>query len=189
MASEAAHFVREPMKVARGANRRSATPFSSLDGDRRASSLEGIAGLAGGFLVDLLQDSLRSRFDQILGLFQAEAGEAADLLDDLNLLVARRLEDDVDLVALFFLWGSAVAASSGRSRGRCHGNRCRRRHAEGGLELLDELAELDQSQLLERVQELCGAELRHDGGSLLTCRPRRVPRRWSVLRQRRVPRR
>ena len=45
---------------------------------------------------------------------------------------------------------------------------------EGLLELLHELRELDQGHLLERVEEVVGAELRHDGGSFLACGPDRA---------------
>ncbi len=41
--------------------------------------------------------------DEVLGLLQAQAGEGADLLDDLDLLLAGRLEDDVELVLLLDL--------------------------------------------------------------------------------------
>src|SRR5207237_6621863 len=43
---------------------------------------------------------------------------------------------------------------------------------EGVLELLHELAELEEGHLLERVEQLVGAELRHDGVlSLLPGKP------------------
>src|SRR5690349_4771607 len=69
-----------------------------LDGDRSAGALEGSLRLVRGLLVDLLEDGLRRAVDQVLGLLQAEAGERAHLLDDLDLLVARGLKDDVELV-------------------------------------------------------------------------------------------
>src|SRR5690606_2230840 len=55
-------------------------------------------------------------------------------------------------------------------------DRSRSRDVEGLLEGLHELAELDEGELLERVEQLLGAELRHDvspvgwgfGGRLLT---------------------
>ena len=137
-----------------------------LVGDRCAGGLEGLARLVRRFLVDLLQNGLRSSLDQILGLLQTEAGERAYLLDHLDLLFAGCLEDDIDLIAALLLGRTGLAASGGRSSsGSC--NRSGRSHAEGGLEFLDELAELDQGQLLEGVKELCGAELRHDWASFL----------------------
>src|SRR4051812_35406400 len=74
--------------------------YELLDGHRRAGALEGSLRLLGGLLVDLLQDRLRSAVHEVLGLLQAEARETAHLLDDLDLLVAGRLEDDVELVLL-----------------------------------------------------------------------------------------
>src|SRR5215472_9903873 len=59
-----------------------------LDRDAGAGALEGRLGLLRGLLVDLLQDSLRRAVHQVLGLLQAQAGETAHLLDDLDLLVA-----------------------------------------------------------------------------------------------------
>ncbi len=111
-------------------------------------------------LVDLLQDRLGRAVDEVLGLLQAEAGQRAHLLDDLDLLVAGRLEDDVELVLLL---------GGGEPRRRRRRRRARRRRlperprgdAEGVLELLHELGELEEGHLLERVEQLVGAELRH----------------------------
>src|SRR5439155_25397489 len=63
-----------------GAVRRGEPPHSLLqlkllDGDRRASGLEGSLGLLGGFLVGLLQERLGSAVNQVLGLCQTEARE------------------------------------------------------------------------------------------------------------------
>jgi hypothetical protein len=65
---------------------------------------------------------------------------------------------------------SCSAAASGPRHRRHHpaaadGDRGGGGDAEGVLELLHELAELDQRHLLERVKELVGAELRHGGVS------------------------
>src|SRR3954452_24629358 len=75
-------------------------PGPLLDGDGGAGALEVGLGLLGGVLGDLLQDRLRRVVDQVLGLLEAERGEATHLLDDLDLLVAGTLEDDVELVLL-----------------------------------------------------------------------------------------
>src|SRR5262245_31588028 len=79
------------------------SPFwtSSLEADARARALELLLGGLGGLLGDLLQNGLGRALDELLGLLQAEAGD--DLthdLDDLDLLVARGLEDHVELVLL-----------------------------------------------------------------------------------------
>src|SRR5205823_6831860 len=76
-----------------------------LDGDGGAGALQGRLRLVRALLVDLLQDRLGRAVDQVLGLLQAQAGQAAHLLDDLNLLVARSVEDDVELVLLLGLLG------------------------------------------------------------------------------------
>src|SRR6185312_9185103 len=87
-----------------------------LDRDRSAGALEGSLRLLRGLLVDLLEDGLRRAVDQVLGLLETEAGERAHLLDDLNLLVASGLKDDVELVLLHGLFGSGGSrAASGRN--------------------------------------------------------------------------
>src|SRR3954462_13236118 len=84
-----------------------------LDGDGGAGALEGGLGLLGGVLGDLLQDRLRRAVDQVLGLLEAERGQAAHLLDDLDLLVAGALEDDVELVLLGSGLGATAVATGG----------------------------------------------------------------------------
>src|SRR6266851_3427948 len=61
-------------------------PLLELDGG--AGRLELRLGLLGILLGDLLQDGLGGAVDQVLGLLQAEVGQGAHLLDDLDLLVA-----------------------------------------------------------------------------------------------------
>src|SRR5919202_1293102 len=97
---------------------RRAPGAGSLDGDGGAGALEGGPGLVGGVLVDLLQDRLRRTVDQVLGLLEAERGQAAHLLDDLDLLVAGALEEDVELVLLGsgLLATATAATGGGRSR-------------------------------------------------------------------------
>src|ERR687893_85573 len=92
-----------------------------LDGDRGAGGLEGGLGLLGSVLGDLLEDGLRGAVDEVLGLLEAQAREAADLLDDLDLLVAGGLEDDVELVLLDGGLGgvaTATATTGGRDGDR-----------------------------------------------------------------------
>ena len=59
-------------------------------------------------------------------------------------------------------------AASGGGRGTRGGNgdRSGRGDLEGVLELLDELGQLDQRHLLERVEQVVSAQLRHFGGFL-----------------------
>src|SRR4051812_48051996 len=135
----------------------------SLDGDGRAGALEGGLGLLGGVLGDLLQDRLRRVVDQVLGLLEAERGQAAHLLDDLDLLVAGSLEDDVELVLLDGgLSGTATATTGG---GGSDGHGGSRGDVEGLLELLHEVRQLQEGHLLERVEQLVRRKLGH--GSLL----------------------
>src|SRR3954447_22969770 len=89
---------------AEGVNRRSAVhPFWArdlLDGDAGTGALERLLGLLRRLLVGLLQHGLRRAVDHVLGLLEAQAGQLTHHLDDLDLLVPRRLEDDVELLLL-----------------------------------------------------------------------------------------
>src|SRR5436309_576711 len=61
---------------------------------------------------------------EVLGLLEAEARERAHLLDDLDLLVAGRAEEDVELGLLLGLFLRCRAApAAGRDRTRHHGRR------------------------------------------------------------------
>src|SRR5581483_3505862 len=89
--------------------------------------------------------------------------ERAHLLDDVDLLVTSGLEDDVELV----LSSGVLGSRGGRATHSGKGDRSSGGHAEGVFESLHELGELDEGELLERVEQLVSAELRHDGGSFL----------------------
>src|SRR3954454_7127586 len=68
--------------------------------DGRARAFQLGLRLLGVFLRDLFEHRLRRAVDEVLGLLQPEARERADLLDDLDLLVAGGGEDDVELILL-----------------------------------------------------------------------------------------
>src|SRR5690606_34498101 len=70
------------------------TRLLELDGG--AGALEGFLRLVGVVLGHALEHGLRGRLDEVLGFLEAEAGEAAHLLDDADLLVASVGEDDVE---------------------------------------------------------------------------------------------
>src|SRR5690606_30492822 len=132
-----------------------------LDGDLGAGLFELGLGSVGSVLGDLLEDRLRSTLDEVLGFLQAQArDELADDLDDLDLLVAGTLEDDVELVLL----GLGLSGTGSRGTGSSNGDRSSSGDLEGLLECLHELRELEQGQFLERVEQLFGGELRHGGG-------------------------
>src|SRR4051812_3909963 len=131
----------------------------SLDGDGGAGALEGGLGLLRSVLGDLLQDRLRRVVDQVLGLLEAERGQAAHLLDDLDLLVTGSLEDDVELVLLGSGLVGTAAATGGRGGRDGHGG-------SGGdvgppLELLHEVRQLEEGHLLERVEQVSAGNLGH----------------------------
>src|SRR3954469_18445686 len=131
----------------------------SLDGDGGAGALEGSLGLLRGVLGDLLQDRLRRVVDQVLGLIEAERGQSAHLLDDLDLLVAGSLEDDVELVLLSSLLGATAAATGSRGGRDGHGGSSG--DLEGLLELLHEVRQLEEGHLLERVEQVRSGQLGH----------------------------
>src|SRR5262249_11488009 len=110
-----------------------------LQGDLGALALELGLRLLGGLLVDLLQDRLRRGLDRVLGLLQAQAGQLAHNLDDLDLLPAVGLEDDVELVLLLL---GRRGGGTGTRRDSGDGDRSGGLDVEGLLELLDELGQL-----------------------------------------------
>src|SRR5262245_30628871 len=149
-----------------------------LDCHSGAGALESSLGLPRSLLVDLLEHRLRGAFHQVLRLLEAEACQTAHLFDDLDLLLAHAIEDDVELV-LLFLGLDRCARRGGTRRGR-DGNRGCGGDTKGVLELLDELGELEERHLLERVKQVVGAELRHDR-RFLPYRPAMVPDVRSAL--------
>src|SRR5215469_15705168 len=156
--------------------------FRLLDGDGGAGALQGRPCLVRALLVDLLQYRLGRAVHQILGLLEAQAGQAAHLLDDLDLLVAGRLEDDVELVLLLGLLGLAGTGPAGGRGGHRHGGG--RLHVERLLELLHEIGELEQGHLLERLEEVVSADLRHGGVFLVPS----IPSVWGRVSLRRPAR-
>ena len=92
--------------------------------------------LLGSLLGDALEHGLGGTVDDGLGLAEAERGELADDLDDLDLLLAGGLEHDVERRLLLDLFGGGGTGGSraGNGDGRRGGD------LEGLLELLDELA-------------------------------------------------
>ncbi|MPM50518.1 hypothetical protein SDC9_97260 [bioreactor metagenome] len=69
--------------------------------------------LLGVFFVDAFLDFARCAIDDVFGFFEAEAGKLTNDLDDLDLLGADFLEDDVELGLLFhFFSGSGGGAGN-----------------------------------------------------------------------------
>src|SRR3954452_23385182 len=108
--------------------------------------------LLGLVALEALLDRLGLLVDERLGLLEAQARGGADDLDDLDLLVARAGQDDVDRRAGLLLGRASVTAARGRG-GRGDG---RRRDAELLLERLDALGELEHRDALELVDPLLG---------------------------------
>src|SRR3954468_12765237 len=120
-----------------------------------------------------LLDRLWRRLDQILGLLQAQAGDRADLLDDVDLLGAKRRQDHVELGLLLGNLGRRRrGAAAGRHR---HGGRGR--HAPLLLEQLRQLRCLEDGQARQILDQLI--QIRHTTtpatNSSDTAPPRRTP--------------
>src|SRR4051794_41477484 len=86
-----------------------------LEGDGCAGLFEQCLGLLGGLLVRALEHDTGSAVNEGLRLAETEAREGAHLLDDLDLLVASGLENDVERVLLLNLFSGATGATGGRS--------------------------------------------------------------------------
>src|SRR5205809_669954 len=128
-----------------------------LDLDARAGCLQLLPRLVCLLLRDLLEDRLRRTVDEVLGLLQPEARQRPHLLDHLDLLVAGSRQDHVELRLLLHL----LAAGGGAGGGHHHRGRGRRLHIESLFERFDELRQLEEVHLLELVEELVRAQLRH----------------------------
>src|SRR5690606_13442612 len=89
-----------------------APPLLQLDG--RALLLQLGLDLVGLLLGDALLDHLGGAVDEVLGLLEAEAGDLAHDLDDLDLLLARGLQDDVELGLLLGRRGRRATRGGGR---------------------------------------------------------------------------
>jgi hypothetical protein len=88
--------------------------------------------------------------DEVLGFLQAERGHFANDLDDLDLLGARFLEDDVELGLLLDGGRSCSATRRRRSARRGHDGRDAKLRLEG----LDKLRQLEDGHVADGVEQL-----------------------------------
>src|SRR5579872_2064341 len=95
------------------------------------------------FLVDPLLDGLRRRLDKVLRLFQAEAGNRPDFLDDVDLFIAEPGQDYIELGLRLFdrRRSGTTAARRSRDRDRRGGG-----HAPLLLKHLRQLRRLEDGQ-------------------------------------------
>src|SRR6266545_7575588 len=105
------------------------------------------------------------RLQLVLGLLQAQARQRPNLLDHLDLLLARAREHHVELRLLLGLLAAPLPTGA-----RCgHHDRTGRGglHVEGLLELLDEVRELQERHLPELLEQRVRVRLlrRHDHSS------------------------
>src|SRR5687767_4280213 len=96
---------------------------------------------------------VRGTVDQILCFLETQASDLANHLDDLDLLGTRFLEGDVEL-GLLFHWSSGCAARP--TAGRCAAAdwRRRNRNVELRLEGFDQLGELEDRHVADRIENL-----------------------------------
>ena len=117
--------------------------------DLCASLFELGLDLFGFVLVDAFLDRLGRALDQILGFLEAEAGNGADFLDDLDLLVADGGKHHRELGLLFNRRrGSAATGGTGYRHGGGGG------HAPLFFQQLGEFGSLEHGQAREVVNNL-----------------------------------
>src|SRR6187200_511725 len=121
---------------------------SLLELDGSAGFLDLLLDLLGFVLVDAFLDGLRSAFDERLGFAQAEAGDGADFLDDVDLLATVAGEDHVEFGLLF-----SSRASGGDSRAG-NGNGSGGRNAPLLFEQLRKLCSFEDGQSRQVVDDL-----------------------------------
>src|SRR5882762_2016771 len=132
------------------------TPFASIPRARAAgnsrllqfhlgaSLLELGLDLVGFVLVHAFLDRLGGAFDEVLGFLEAEAGDGADFLDDLDLLVAGGGKNDREF-GLFFNGSRGSGGRAGHRNGGSGG------HAPLFFEQLCELGSLKHGEAREVV--------------------------------------
>jgi len=109
------------------------------------------------FRVRLL-DVLRGALDQVLGLLETETGDAADFLDDADLVRAGILEDDGELGLSL---GGRSGASSGATRGSGGGDGSGGRNAPLALEVFDQRGEFENRLAREPLDDLFLGDVAH----------------------------
>src|SRR5208283_1677650 len=127
--------------------RREREKATLLELDLGADLLELGLDLLGLFLARAFLDRLRRAFDEVLGFLEAKAGDGADFLDDLNLLVSGGGQDDVEL-------GLLLDRSGGGARSRRDGDRGGGRDAPLLFEELGELGGFQHGQRREVIDDL-----------------------------------
>src|SRR2546423_308728 len=127
----------------------------SLELDGGACLLELGLDRVGLLLRHTLLNRLRGRVDEVLGLLEAEAGDRADDLDDLDLLAARAGEDDVEGGLLLRLGRLAAGGSAARRDGDRSGGR----DAPLLLDLVLQLDQLEDGHAPELLED--GVNCRH----------------------------
>src|SRR5579864_8823946 len=144
------------------------TGASLLQFDDRALLLQLLLDLFGLRLRNAFLDGARRLVHRVLGLLEAEAGDLPDDLDDLDLLGAALLEDDGPLGLLFDRGGRGAGPRPARRRPGGH------RRGDGdvelGLERLDQLRELDDGLVTDRLEDLFVAQ-RGGGHGVVSLRP------------------
>src|SRR5215218_1965441 len=130
--------------------------------DRSALLLELGLDRVGLVLRHTLLDRLGRAVDQVLRLLQPQAGDLADHLDHLDLLLAGALQHDGELRLL--LDGRGGGAATGTRRGG-NGHGGRGGHAELLLERLHEFRKLENGHVADRVEQLVTGKRSHLSGS------------------------
>src|SRR5690242_9020049 len=149
------------------ATKRSLDRLGLLDLDSSARLGNLLLDVLGVVLRNTGLDLLRRAVDQVLGLLEAEVGDLADRLDDLDLVATGIRENDGELGLL----GLGLAGAGRRRRANSARDRNRSRlHAPLVLELLGQLGNLHDREVRERIDNLVHVHVGHCPVSLVpTC--------------------
>src|SRR6201999_4204137 len=123
---------------------------SLLELDLRAGFFELLLEVVGIRLRDAFLEILGRALDEVLRLFEAEARDLADDLDDVDLVRAGFLEVDRELRLLFRRRSRSRASSRRRTRDRNRSSL----DAPLVFEGLDQLSDLDDREVREEVDDL-----------------------------------
>src|SRR3954469_5522803 len=124
------------------------TAWVLLDLDGRAGLLELRLDRVGLVLGHALLDGIGRAVDEVLGLLETEAGDRADDLDHLDLLISGTVEDDVERRLLLDRCGAVARWACGCDRHRSSG-----RDPPLLLHLVLQLDELEDRHGPERVED------------------------------------